>query len=443
MPPSSIKGITRTKKVQDKAPGAPTHIKRGPPLEGRVAPSTIPLNLTPSHLVPSSPTDSFEREPENVMSIDENHITINIEETTPAGSQRHPHHQGGSQEPSESSSPSPQGRADTPLPRSISIPQGTENDITSEGDIENENGSCKQLVIILHKINSFKRANSKFRRISSINSINSTIEKVIDDIRAIKYVDTDNKKFINSLRDKLNELVEKNLSKGITDENKYKGLYEDILEIYKKFKSKNFDELERVKKDKLKMNINHEKDFNKHLQNKLNFLNDRLDLLQMKYNGYKNWYDRMNIGIIIISTVLSVFESFRLEIQELIHKNNHGLTITFNMTPIIISSSITCSAAVIKFKKYQEKMEDMQFAREKVITSISKIEYVMESLWFNKDGDFENIKTDYLKDVFIVYNESIAELKRHIKFDDPQKFDKHIDDKNKENNKNKNKNSYI
>jgi hypothetical protein len=88
-------------------------------------------------------------------------------------------------------------------------------------------------------------------------------------------------------------------------------------------------------------------------------------------------------------------------------------------------------------------MEDMQFAREKVITSISKIEYVMESLWFNKDGDFENIKTDYLKDVFIVYNESIAELKRHIKFDDPQKFDKHIDDKNKENNKNKNKNSYI
>jgi uncharacterized membrane protein YidH (DUF202 family) len=124
------------------------------------------------------------------------------------------------------------------------------------------------------------------------------------------------------------------------------------------------------------MKIPHEKDFNKHLEKKLEFLSERLDLLQMKYNGYKKWYDRMNIAIIIISTVLSVFESFRLEIQDLIPKNAHGLQITFNMIPIVISSGITCSAAIIKFKKYQEKMENMQFTREKVITSISRIENV-------------------------------------------------------------------
>jgi len=187
------------------------------------------------------------------------------------------------------------------------------------------------------------------------------------------------------------------------------------------------------------MNIKHEREFDGHLEKKLTFLSERLDLLQMKYNGYKQWYDRMNITIIIISTLLSVFESFRLEVDELIPENNHGLRLFFNMTPIAISSTITCAAAIIKFKKYQEKMENMQFTREKVITSISRIEYVKESLWFNEgDDDFHDIKQKYLSEVFIIYNESIAELKRHIKFNDPHKFDKRVSDNNKENYKNKN-----
>ena len=114
------------------------------------------------------------------------------------------------------------------------------------------------------------------------------------------------------------------------------------------------------------------------------------------------------------------------------------------MTPIVISSTITCSAAIIKFKKYQEKMENMQFTREKVITSISRIEQVKESLWFNnEEEEFIQIKENYLNEVFTIYNESITELKRHIKFDDHHKFDKHVNEKNKENNKNKNKNMYI
>ena len=49
-----------------------------------------------------------------------------------------------------------------------------------------------------------------------------------------------------------------------------------------------------------------------------------------------------------------------------------SMKIFFNMVPIGISSIITCSAAIIKFKKYQDKMEHMQFTREKVILSISK-----------------------------------------------------------------------
>ena len=92
------------------------------------------------------------------------------------------------------------------------------------------------------------------------------------------------------------------------------------------------------------------------------------------------------------------------------------------MVPLSISSIITCSAAIIKFKKYQEKMENMQFTREKVILAISKIKYVQESLWFSNDDEFNIIKKKYVDDVYLIYNESNSELERHIKFNDHHKF---------------------
>ena len=175
----------------------------------------------------------------------------------------------------------------------------------------------------------------------------------------------------------------------------------------------------------MKMNLKYEREFKEHLQKKLNKLDNRLNILQMKYTSYKLWYDRFNILIIIISSLLSIIEAFRNEISHLFESDrNETLKIIFNMIPLSISGSITCLAAIIKFKKYQEKMENMQFTREKVITAISKLKTVQESLWFSNDDDFEEIKKSYLIDVYNVYNESNSELERHIKFNDHHKFKK-------------------
>ena len=116
----------------------------------------------------------------------------------------------------------------------------------------------------------------------------------------------------------------------------------------------------------------------------------------------------------------------------------YSLKIMFNMVPIGISSTITCSAAIVKFKKYQEKMEYMQFTREKVILAISKLKLVQESLWFNKDEDFDEIKQKYLHDVYLIYNESNSELERHIKYDDHTKFFEMNQKKRKEKKEKKN-----
>lgn len=192
--------------------------------------------------------------------------------------------------------------------------------------------------------------------------------------------------------------------------------------IHDNFNKRNKKVIEQKIDDRRKMNIKYERDFKEHLQKKLNKLDNRLNILQMKYNNYKKWYDRFNIIIIIVSAILSVYEALRNELDKFI-TDDSGVEVVFNMIPIGISSSITCIAAIIKFKKYQEKMENMQFTREKVIMAISKIKNVQESLWFNDDEEeFEEIKQKYLDDVYIVYNESNSELERHIKFNDHHKF---------------------
>ncbi len=181
---------------------------------------------------------------------------------------------------------------------------------------------------------------------------------------------------------------------------------------------------EEIQKQK-NMNIESEKQFKEHLQQKLNKLDIRLKILQMKYASYKSWYDGFNISIIIISSLLSIFEASRNELKDHIEEDT-STYIFFNLIPICISSYITCSAAIIKFKKYQEKMENMQFTREKVLLSISKIKHVQEKLWFSTPENFENMKQIYLDEVYLFYNESNAELERHIKYNDNIKFKKDI-----------------
>ena len=177
---------------------------------------------------------------------------------------------------------------------------------------------------------------------------------------------------------------------------------------------------EKLNKQK-NMEILSKKQLNHHLQCKLDKLSHRLKVLQIKYMGYKKWYDKLNIMIIIISSSLSIFEAFRNEINDHIQKES-SMSIFMNMAPIAVSSFITCSAAVIKFKKYQDKMEHMQFTREKVILSISKIKHIQEMLWFSKSDDFDSIKKKYLDDIYGFYNESSSELERHIKFTDHKKL---------------------
>jgi len=169
---------------------------------------------------------------------------------------------------------------------------------------------------------------------------------------------------------------------------------------------------EEIRKEFL--NLENEYEFNEHLQGKLDKLNIRLKKLQQKYYSYKTWYDRLNIMIIIISSVLSIIEALRNELDHLT-EDNKTLSVIFNMVPLSISTFITGTAAIIQFQKYQEKMENMQFTKEKVILAISKLKHVQEMIWFSSGDEFEKVKQKYIQDIYSFYNESSSELERQLK----------------------------
>ena len=99
--------------------------------------------------------------------------------------------------------------------------------------------------------------------------------------------------------------------------------------------------------------------FQKNIQNSIDSLTIRFNILEFKYSDYKKYYDLTSIAIIVISTLLTIIESIK-SIFKIEESDNYGLIKTFDLLPIIFSSSIALSGTILKFKKYHEKMEKIK-----------------------------------------------------------------------------------
>ena len=121
----------------------------------------------------------------------------------------------------------------------------------------------------------------------------------------------------------------------------------------------------------------HKRRFFKYIQLKIDKLTIRSNILRFKYSSYKKYYDCANIGIIVISTILTLTESIKGILQ--IDETNDILLIKWmSICPILISTSITLIASIVKFKKYQEKMENMIKCIERCISTTYRLHRVRE-----------------------------------------------------------------
>ena len=119
-------------------------------------------------------------------------------------------------------------------------------------------------------------------------------------------------------------------------------------------------------------------------------------ILELKYNKYKWHYNFWNIITIVLSSSLTFIESAKLVF---INDESNMSTIVkniFTLSPIILGTCITCCASIIKFKKYQEKMEEIYIVIDKCIAIISKLKNKKDeiSLLENKEKQIDICKID-------------------------------------------------
>ena len=154
---------------------------------------------------------------------------------------------------------------------------------------------------------------------------------------------------------------------------------------------------------------------------KLKVLSRRDKILQIKLASYQKKHENLNMCIIVVSSVLGIYETFRAKIDDLVE--DKILDVTVNLIPIFLSGMITCLASIIKLKKYQEKSDNIHLTREKVSVARVNLKTVQEHLLFCRSPDeLIKIKKIYLNSAFNAYCQGNAYLDKYVKDIDYHKY---------------------
>jgi hypothetical protein len=160
-------------------------------------------------------------------------------------------------------------------------------------------------------------------------------------------------------------------------------------------------------------------EFIQYIENNIQKLKIRSNILRFKYNGYKGWFDKFNLSILGLSSVLTLLEALRAKFAV----NNddttsiHGLS--FSLVPIFISSIVTLFSALIKFKRYEIKMQLLESAIQKAIFTIFRLKKIQESA--KHLIDFEELETliqMYSGEPFDLLIQTLEEMEKNLRYED-------------------------
>ena len=124
------------------------------------------------------------------------------------------------------------------------------------------------------------------------------------------------------------------------------------------------------------------------VKEKIEKLKRELSIVRYKYQHIKQKYDTMNIYMIILTTVLTLFESIR-NIFLITKDESIILFRIFQIAPLALSTIVTLCAAGLKYAKYQEKLENLTKIIENAGQTCSDMDNWQESMCIVNDVDFE------------------------------------------------------
>ena len=156
------------------------------------------------------------------------------------------------------------------------------------------------------------------------------------------------------------------------------------------------------------------------LQNKIKSINDKKVITEMKQSSYKKLFDAFNILILLLSTLLTIIEAIKNDVD--VERTTESKKQFFKLTPIVISTTIGFITAIIKFKRFQEKLETNTKAIEKSTFTTFRMKKLQEDLYFANEEKFLKLKEIYKEEIFPLYNQAQGDLESILQFKDLIKY---------------------
>ena len=273
----------------------------------------------------------------------------------------------------------------------------------------------------INQISEEKNTNIKVINDSNLQSedeLNNNIENKNDNEKSKKNSSKTNLTQILELRKiNYNKTNPKNL--GINIDSESDDLFDDVS-VYSELDNQKMNDINNAS---LKIEM---KNLNEHIQEKINKLDVRMRYANYKFEDVRASFKNFSIAVIFLATLLTLVEAFMnsVDIDSL---ENTALKSFVRFIPLVISSVISLIAALIKFNKYEEKIEDISRATEKCIGTMSKLKEAREELYFCKTKEqFNKISNLFVQKVYKNYLESNVNIEKQLKDPDYAKYMKKV-----------------
>jgi len=187
-------------------------------------------------------------------------------------------------------------------------------------------------------------------------------------------------------------------------EETYENNYDDIQNIFDNLSVKSDNNEQGFLIDK--------REFNDHIQCKISKLEKRMRYVNYKFEDLKYNFKKYSIMIIYFATLLTLTEALLNSITFDVSETANSL---INFIPLLLSSLITLIASIIKFNKYEEKIENITRSTEKCIATVAKMKGVKEDLYFCiEPKSLLNLKDHFNKNIYQEYLESNTEIEKQL-----------------------------
>tara|TARA_B110000008_G_C16871011_1_gene524769 strand:+ start:88 stop:1149 length:1062 start_codon:yes stop_codon:yes gene_type:complete len=159
--------------------------------------------------------------------------------------------------------------------------------------------------------------------------------------------------------------------------------------------------------------------FVRYIQDQIQTLKIRINVLNFKYVRCKGWFEFYNISILVLSTALTFVEAMRTRFDVSTDDMESGAEITMGVIPIVISTLVTIASALVKFKRYQVKMENLQRAIQKSIFTTYRLKRIQENAKHLRSHEaLEKLIQMYSGEPYDLYVQSQEEMEKNLRYED-------------------------